>query len=137
MNEWTKHINEVLNMTNLNYPKGGSQGVYLVDLFKCMIQIDGRTKDLFLVMCLATNEYNQVSRTREELSKAIGIEKFNKGNMSKMLKKLVDLEMIAVFGNKVVINPFLVLPLGRNNVKLKDALQISWEELILYDKVNY
>ena len=136
-NQWSDHINSLLGGITLNYPRGGSQGVYLADLFKKLLQVDGKTKDLFMVMCVSMNEYNQVKHTREELSKAIGIEKYQKSNMSKMLKTLVDLEMIAIFGRRATVNPFLVLPAGKSNVKLKDALQIAWEELILYDSINY
>ena len=136
-NEWTEHITKIFSISNLQYPRGGSQGIYIDKLFETMIQLNGKEKDLFLVMCLAMNEYNQVLRTRKELSKAIGITRFDSGNMSKMLKKLVDLEMIAVFGRRTTINPFIILPKGKTNAKLKDALQLAWEELIMYSSVTY
>ena len=124
-NEHTQQIETVLSGTVPKFPKGGSQGIYPVELFKKLNQVKSSAAiRLFFAMNIGANEYGIVIRTREQLSLAIQT-KYDRGNMSRLLTILEEDELIMKFSNSYLINPFIILPTIKD-VRLKSAIQEVW-----------
>ena len=116
------------------YPISGSQGVYLNKLIPALNSIkNGNAIRLFFVLCESGNEFNQVQHTAKECAEAAGI-KYYRGNFSKLLNILIEEELVAMIGNQITINPYVVMP--RANVTQKYLLQEAWDLLVSYVEPN-
>ena len=126
--ELQDRVVSIMNNEILHYPQAGSSGVYINPLVVNLIELNGNQIKLFWLMVAATDEYNQVHKTRKELG-SMYMRSYNASNISSDIKKLIELEMIAYVGNTVMVNPFIVLP-SMKNPKLKAAIQVAWRELV-------
>ncbi len=113
------------------FPKGGTSGVYIGKLVELLITMTGNQQKLFWTLVAATNEWNQVHKSRKEIGE-IYMKNYQSSNMTKDISKLTELEMIAMVGSVIMINPFLIVPYVKNP-KLKSVIQTAWEELVYYE----
>jgi len=119
------------------YPKGGSSGMYLgatsdmtPGLIEHIMVLTGNQIKLFFALVAATDEWNQVHKTRKEIG-AVYMKSYQASNISADIAKLIKLEMIAMIGSVVMVSPYLVVP-GVKNPKLKSTIQTVWEELVWF-----
>ena len=123
--EHTKQIHSILMGVIPKFPKGGTQGVYMPQLFEKMNHVkSGNAIRLFFALVLGANEFGIVVRTREQLCQALKI-RYDRSNISRLLAILEEDKLIMKFSNSYLINPFLVLPTV-TDVKMKSALQELW-----------
>ena len=127
-NEWIEHMNGLSASDIPPFPKTGSHTVYLPNITEKILQLKGNEVKLFMVLAAGANEYNQYEYNREKTAEVLGI-KYNRGNMSKMFSRLIELEMIAIFGSTPTINPFLVMPRA-SQPKTKAVLQRAWQDMV-------
>ena len=130
-NEYKDYIYSVRNVNP--YPVRGSTGVYLGSLgeiLKNKIVSDTAFK-LFIFIATDVDEHNQTTRSRKEFSDVLGI-RHNKSRMSKLVKELVENELVAIFaGDIITVNPFLVIP-SIKEPKMKAAIQEAWRDIVEY-----
>ena len=112
------------------FPKGGSNGIYVNELVGRIIQLTGNQQKLFWVLVSDTDEYNQCHRTREQIG-SVYMKKYNRTRISIDISRLVELEMVAIVGSVVMVNPFIFIP-SIKEPKLKAVIQRCWEELVMY-----
>ncbi len=127
---FTRELQEYIDhMTyEVGYPQKGSNGVYLNPLIVNMIELNGNQTKLFWLLVAASDEYNQVHKKRKEIGNMY-MKTYNASNMSADVKRLISLNMVAMVGNVIMINPFIVLPPVKSP-KLKKAIQEAWRGLV-------
>ncbi len=131
--ELQNRVENLISNFGYDYPQAGSTGVYLNPLIVNMIELTGNQQKLFWLLVASMDDYNQVHKNRKDIGKMY-MKTYNSGNMSTDMNKLIDLELVAIVGNKPMVNPFIVLP-GMKSPKTKRAIQEAWRELVEFHNV--
>ncbi len=118
----------IMGDSSYQFPQKGSSGVYLNPLIVNLIELNGNQTKLFFLLVAATDDYNQVHKSRKEIG-SMYMKTYNASNMSTDIRKLTSLGMMATVGNVPMINPHLVLP-PLKSPKAKAAIQVAWRELV-------
>ena len=134
--KFTRELQEYIDSIGyeVGFPQKGSNGVYLNPLIVNMIELNGNQTKLFWLLTAAADDYNQVHKSRKDIGNMY-MSTYNASNMSTDIKKLTSLDMVAIVGNVIMVNPFIILPSVRNP-KVKTAIQEAWRGLVEFGDVD-